>query len=337
MRAKRSKQYRKLMKEYCRVWNFVSLFLATLIICDAYSIIVLTGYFGIVQREPYQVLVDADIVKDANRFKMDLIPALERTLHGKVKPMITQCSMRHLYALQGTEPSIKGVIDYAKETFERRRCGHHPDETDALSTLECMSSFITDSGKSARNRYVVASQDDNVRRYMRGIKGVPLIYISRSVMILEPMADSSAAVVAKEERAKFRSGIQSLASTGSKRKRGDDDDGASDSDDDVSEGDEEDEDEDGRNGIADGASPAKKKKKSYGPKGPNPLAAKKKKKKPQLESGTKPKEAGASASSDQPAKKKRKRRPKKSIAAPDAVPGTSASAQGTAEAVSAED
>ncbi|TLS28441.1 hypothetical protein PpBr36_00426 [Pyricularia pennisetigena] len=314
MRAKRSKQYRKLMKEYCRVWNF---------------------------REPYQVLVDADIVKDASRFKMDLVPALERTLHGKVKPMITQCSMRHLYALQGTEPSIKSVIDYAKETFERRRCGHHPDETDALSTLECMSSFITDSGKSARNRYVVASQDDNVRRYMRGIKGVPLIYISRSVMILEPMADSSAAVVAKEERAKFRSGIQSTASTGSKRKRGDDDDGAggdhSDSDDDDSEGDEDDEERHGRNGSADGTSPAKKKKKNYGPKGPNPLAAKKKKKKPEPESGTKPKEASESASSAQPAKKKRKRRPKKSTAAPAAVPGTSTSAQGAAEAVSGED
>jgi hypothetical protein len=38
------------------------------------------------QREPYQVLVDAEIVKDASRFKMDLVPALERTLHGKVKP-----------------------------------------------------------------------------------------------------------------------------------------------------------------------------------------------------------------------------------------------------------
>jgi U3 small nucleolar RNA-associated protein 23 len=57
-------------------------------------------------REPYQVLgerlnlrtslgynspmphdlVDADIIKDADRFKMDLIGGLERTLHGQVKP-----------------------------------------------------------------------------------------------------------------------------------------------------------------------------------------------------------------------------------------------------------
>jgi U3 small nucleolar RNA-associated protein 23 len=32
------------------------------------------------------LLVDADILKDADRFKMDLIGGLERTLHGEVKP-----------------------------------------------------------------------------------------------------------------------------------------------------------------------------------------------------------------------------------------------------------
>ena len=53
-------------------------------------------------REPYQVLgkfpfarvsipslqlpVDAEMVKDSSRFKMDLEPALSRTVHGKVKP-----------------------------------------------------------------------------------------------------------------------------------------------------------------------------------------------------------------------------------------------------------
>lgn len=37
-------------------------------------------------REPYQVLLDADIIRDADRFKMDLLHGLERTLHGEVKP-----------------------------------------------------------------------------------------------------------------------------------------------------------------------------------------------------------------------------------------------------------
>jgi len=78
MRGKRSKQYRKLMQQYGLNFGF---------------------------REPYQVLrefsirpgfahnyadksieVDANMIKDADRFKMDLIGGLERTLHGQVKP-----------------------------------------------------------------------------------------------------------------------------------------------------------------------------------------------------------------------------------------------------------
>jgi hypothetical protein len=66
MRGKRSKQYRKLMHQYELTFNF---------------------------REPYQVLVDADLVKDAARFKMDLPKALERTLQGKVKPSKTAISL----------------------------------------------------------------------------------------------------------------------------------------------------------------------------------------------------------------------------------------------------
>jgi U3 small nucleolar RNA-associated protein 23 len=37
-------------------------------------------------REPYQVLLDADMIRDADKFKMDLLLGLERTLHGKVRP-----------------------------------------------------------------------------------------------------------------------------------------------------------------------------------------------------------------------------------------------------------
>ena len=46
MKAKRAKQYRKLMQQYGLT-------------------------FGL--REPYQVLVDAEMIQDADRFKMDLV------------------------------------------------------------------------------------------------------------------------------------------------------------------------------------------------------------------------------------------------------------------------
>lgn len=76
-----------------------------------------------------------------------------------------------------------GAIDQAKE-FERRRCGHHPDEfPEPLSTLECLRSVVDPKGQNSNKfRYCVASNDLETRAALRQVKGVPLIYISRSVM-----------------------------------------------------------------------------------------------------------------------------------------------------------
>ncbi|KAK0389652.1 hypothetical protein NLU13_3227 [Sarocladium strictum] len=280
MRGKRSKQYRKLMVQYSMTFGF---------------------------REPYQVLVDAEMVRDACRFKMDLAASLERTVHGKVKPLITQCEIRKLYA-QKSEPGTSEAIDCAK-TFERRRCGHHPDEyPEPLSTKECLHSVV-DPKDSATNkhRYVVASQSQEVRRMLRGVKGVPLIYIKRSVMILEPMADESVMVRAREERSKFRAELKSTSSLG-KRARDEDEDAEKDGGDD-----------------GEGENPKKKKKRAPGPKGPNPLAVKKPKKKaqqqkPQQQDDSKSKptteQPPAEQEAEEPAKKKRRRRKAKATAEP---------------------
>ncbi|OBT61856.1 hypothetical protein VE03_08818 [Pseudogymnoascus sp. 23342-1-I1] len=224
--GKRSKQYKKLMQQYGLAFGF---------------------------REPYQVLLDADVIRDADKFKMDLIGGLERTLHGQVKPMITQCSMRHLYAA-AKEPGVSFLIDKAK-LFERRRCGHLPaDYPEPLSSEACIASVVDAKG-SGRNKhcYVVASQDVEVRRKMRAVVGVPLVYINRSVMIMEPMADASGTQRDREEKGKFRDGLRrGSGSAGMKRKR-----------------------EDGEEG---GAGEGKKKKVYGQPKGPNPLSVKKAKK-----------------------------------------------------------
>ncbi|KAJ6446101.1 rRNA-processing protein UTP23 [Purpureocillium lavendulum] len=283
MRGKRSKQYRKLMEQFSMAFGF---------------------------REPYQVLVDAEMVQDSCRFKMELEPALQRTVHGKVKPMITQCEIRKLYAKKN-EHGVSEAIEVAK-TCERRRCGHHPDEyPEPLSTLECIQSVVDPKDKGEnKHRYVVASQSQEVRRMLRAVRGVPLIYIKRSVMILEPMSDESAATRAREEKSKFRAEIKA---TLGKRKReakdGSDDedanDGAADS---------------ARAGEADAA--AKKKKKQRGPKGPNPLSMKKTKTKKAQTATTAEKDGSRpraqpkdtqpedEAATDAPAKRKRRRRNK---------------------------
>ncbi|KAI2606549.1 hypothetical protein GGR54DRAFT_620627 [Hypoxylon sp. NC1633] len=243
-RAKRAKQYRKLMEQFSMSFGF---------------------------REPYQVLVDADFIAEANKCKMDLIRRLEDTLHGQVKPMITQCSMRHLYDRK-SEPGVEAAIEQAKTQFERRRCGHHPDEyPEPLSALECIHSVVApkDNGVN-KHRYVCAINDEALRASLRQVTGTPLVFIRRSVMIMEPMATISAKVRSKDERSKFRAELKTPAG---KRKRDDDEDS---DDNDENEG-------KATTKPAGPDKPENKKKKSYGRKEPNPLAVKKKQTKPASE------------------------------------------------------
>jgi U3 small nucleolar RNA-associated protein 23 len=235
MRGKRSKQYRKLMHAYALTFGF---------------------------RAPYQVLLSSTIIRDAARFKMQLGHMLSSTLHGEIKPMITQCCIRHLYKAvpePGQERDKEAWIEVAKQA-ERRRCGHHELE-EPLSELECITSVLDPKGSGTnKHRYVVATQEREVRAKMREVAGVPLVYINRSVMVMEPMAAHSAEVREAEEKGKVRAGLKSRRGaevvSGEKRKA----EGA--------EGDE---------GEGEQAT-APKRKKPKGPSGPNPLSVKKPKK-----------------------------------------------------------
>lgn len=227
-------------------------------------------------REPYQVLLDSSILQDAYTFKIDLLSRLQKLLGGPVKPMITTCDMRHLYA---ATPKNETLILQAKE-YERRRCNHQDLEA-PLSTLECLGEVVDpkDSGTN-KNRYIVASNDVGVRKKMRGIAGVPLIYISKSVVLMEPMADATEKQREREEKSKFRAGLkgQRMPDQVQKRKR------------------ENAEEQDDR-AVATEARPVKKTKRR-GPKEPNPLSIKKPKKpKPTAGEGA-PKKPKAPATDD---------------------------------------
>ncbi|KAF2830973.1 hypothetical protein CC86DRAFT_341502 [Ophiobolus disseminans] len=289
MKLKRAKAYKKLLHQYELNFGF---------------------------REPYQVLLDSEILEDAYKFKIDLVSRLQKVLGGPVKPMITTCDMRHLYA---AKPKNETLILQAKE-YERRRCNHQ-DLEEPLSTLECLGEVVDPKGNGTnKNRYIVASNDRRVRAHMRGIAGVPLFYISKSVVLMEPMASASEQQREREEKSKFKMGLkgQRKPDQVQKRKR-----------------DEEEEEEDPEDqSIADGASEAQpaKKKRAKGPKEPNPLSMRKAKKdKPAAESKATKKAKSTDANDARPSTtdeastpvegsgRKRKRKPK-SKGDGDAVP-----------------
>lgn len=191
--------------------------------------------------------------------------------------------MRHLY---DATPKNNALIAQAKG-FERRRCNHHELEH-PLSSHECLSSVVDAKGNlTNKHRYVVASQDPAVRAHMRKIAGLPLIYISKSVMILEPMATATEEQREREERQKFKAGLKGQRNpTAGRKRRREDEEGQEPRTDSIE-------------GQSTGDARPQKKKKHKGPKAPNPLSVKKPKKTQALPQEP-PQDSSAKATSAEP-------------------------------------
>ncbi|KAL5333494.1 hypothetical protein BJX70DRAFT_392151 [Aspergillus crustosus] len=231
MRAKRSKKYRKLMHQYELAFGF---------------------------REPYQVLVDSNLLRAVHTFKMDLLPALERTVQGQVKPLLTKCSLAAIMAKQPVNPRTNNTVrpDFLPPptTLPLRHCSHNADST-PIDEAECLISLLSPLADVKRNKehYILATSDppmksapapdvgkkrkrgddeafqallraQGLRRNARSIPGVPIVYVKRSVMILEPMSAPSEGIREGVEQDKFRVGLNQNAgkSAGGNKERGKD-------------------------------------------------------------------------------------------------------------------
>ncbi|KAL3481136.1 hypothetical protein BJX99DRAFT_243788 [Aspergillus californicus] len=214
MRAKRSKKYRKLMHQYELAFGF---------------------------REPYQVLVDSNLLRAVHSFKMDLLPALERTLQGQVRPLLTKCSLAAIMKNQPTNPRTNNQVRPEflppPTTLPLRHCSHNADSTPVDETT-CLLSLLSPLTGVKRNKehYILATSDppagkssgqdagqkrkrgddeafqallraQALRRGARSIPGVPIVYVKRSVMILEPMSAPSDGIREGVEQDKFRAGL----------------------------------------------------------------------------------------------------------------------------------
>lgn len=211
MRQKRAKAYKKQMTIYLHTFRF---------------------------REPYQTIIDDEIVAQCHKAHFDIVKGLNRTVQGETKPMITQCCMQALY-----KSDNQPAISVAKE-FERRRCNHPP--ASPLSPGECIESIVNIEGEN-KHRYIVATQDYQLRKRLRKVPGVPMIFLNRSVMVMEPLSEASDKHSQQVENAKLTKGLNDVKNAGYFNKQE----------------------------AEEAEEPVKKKKK--GPKEPNPLSMKKKK------------------------------------------------------------
>ena len=221
MRARRSKKYRKIMSTYQRSFSF---------------------------REPYQVLLDSHFLKTCHSFHMPLQKYLENTLHGKCNLFMTKCTLQKITDAHEKEREKKGKDGERKGPWRPewlppptevplRHCKHKNDEGEEVgivSEARCLLDLLAGQphgNEHAKNKqhYILATADADerearskafidVRERARLIPGVPIVYVKRSVMILEEMSGVSERSIRKVEKEKFGEGLVGLADR--KRKRG---------------------------------------------------------------------------------------------------------------------
>ncbi|XP_050519761.1 rRNA-processing protein FCF1 homolog [Daktulosphaira vitifoliae] len=127
---------------------------------------------------PYHILVDTNFVNFSIKYKMDVVQNMMDCLYAKCIPYVTECVIGELEKLgQKYKIALKIVKD---QRFQRIQCMHPGTYAD-----DCIVQRVTQ-----HKCYIVATCDRDLKRRIRKIPGVPIMYISQRRYTIERMPDA---------------------------------------------------------------------------------------------------------------------------------------------------
>jgi U3 small nucleolar RNA-associated protein 24 len=116
---------------------------------------------------PFYVIVDTNFINFSIQNKLDVFQSMMDCLYAKCIPCITDCVMGELEKLG---PKFRVALRIAKDPrFERLPCMHKGTYAD-----DCIVNRVTE-----HKCYIVATCDRDLKRRIRKIPGVPIMYITQ--------------------------------------------------------------------------------------------------------------------------------------------------------------
>ncbi|KAH9976195.1 Fcf1-domain-containing protein [Lactifluus volemus] len=129
---------------------------------------------------PYRVLIDTNFINFSLQNKLELVSGMMDCLYAKCIPCVTDCVIAELEKLgQRYRLALRVARD---PRFERLHCSHTGTYAD-----DCLVQRVT-----ANSCFIVATCDRELRRRIRKIPGVPLMYIVRRRYAIERLPDQGA-------------------------------------------------------------------------------------------------------------------------------------------------
>lgn len=140
---------------------------------------------------PYNVILDGNFVYTLMKLKLDLRDRLLKLLQGnEVKYFMLSSAFNELKAVGA---KTKAAVD-----FVRAFCDII-DETTVVGSFEtpgeCLQAYLEQEHRNPRSgrKYLVATQDRDLRTAVAKIPGVPIIFANKVSVVLEPPSASSKA------------------------------------------------------------------------------------------------------------------------------------------------
>lgn len=127
---------------------------------------------------PYHILIDTNFINFSIKNKLDIIQNMMDCLYAKCIPYITDCVLGELEKLgQKFKVALRIIKD---PRFERIHCLHKGTYAD-----DCLVQRVTQ-----HKCYIVATNDKDLKRRIRKIPGVPIMYVSQHRYTIERMPDA---------------------------------------------------------------------------------------------------------------------------------------------------
>ena len=114
---------------------------------------------------PYRVLVDTNFINFSIKYKLDIFQSMMDCLLAKCTPMITDCVMAEIEKMG---QKYRVALRIAKDPrFVRLSCQHKGTYAD-----DCLVRRI-----QQHKVYIVATMDRDLRRRIRKVPGIPIMFI----------------------------------------------------------------------------------------------------------------------------------------------------------------
>jgi U3 small nucleolar RNA-associated protein 24 len=127
---------------------------------------------------PYHVLVDTNFINFSIKNKLEIYKSMMDCLLAKCIPCITDCVMAELEKLGS---KYKLALKLAKDPrFHRVKCTHKGTYADDCLLQRCQQ----------HRCYIIATCDKDLRKRIRKVPGVPIMYINSRKYSIERMPEA---------------------------------------------------------------------------------------------------------------------------------------------------